>query len=197
MASPLPSSTPSVPARALRGFSPPDQPVITFASDCCIVELVDQHDRPVPLGTPSSSILITNLYNHVQPLIRYRIEDRFVRRPDSLDHGHLRAEVEGRSSDILRFGGIDVHPHAVSTWLTHTAAIADFQVRQTPHGVAIDVVAPTGVDVDRVAAEVRQGLMDAGVSDPEVSVAIVAALPRDPKTGKLAQFVRSTPSPAV
>jgi phenylacetate-coenzyme A ligase PaaK-like adenylate-forming protein len=42
------------------------------------VELVDEHDRPVRPGTPSSSILVTNLYNHAQPLIRYRIEDRFA-----------------------------------------------------------------------------------------------------------------------
>ena len=34
----------------LTGVSPPDDPVVTFASDACIVEPVDEHDRPVPPG---------------------------------------------------------------------------------------------------------------------------------------------------
>ena len=176
-------------SEGLAGSSPPDDAAITFASDHCIVELVDERDRPVPMGTSSASILVTNLYNHVQPLIRYRIEDRFRRIPDNPDHGHLRAKVDGRSSDILHFDGVDVHPHAVSTWLTHTTAIVDFQVRQTPRGVDIDVVAPAGVDGTRVADDVRRGLVQAGVADPAVRVAIVDMLPRDPKSGKLATFV--------
>jgi len=47
---------------------------------------------PVSPGTPSAAILVANLFNTVQPLIRYRIEDRFIRRPDAADHGHLRSK---------------------------------------------------------------------------------------------------------
>src|SRR5262249_54470129 len=89
-------------SEGLTGSSPPDDVAVTFADDCCIVEPVDEHDRPVEAGEPSAAVLVTNLYNRVQPLIRYRIDDRFVRWPEAPDHGHLRAEVEGRASDVLR-----------------------------------------------------------------------------------------------
>jgi hypothetical protein len=59
----------------LVGATPPDDPTLVFAEDGCIVELVDEHDRPVPPGTPSAAVLVTVLENRLQPLIRYRITD--------------------------------------------------------------------------------------------------------------------------
>jgi phenylacetate-CoA ligase len=35
-----------------------------------IVEVVDDHDRPVPPGMPGARVLLTNLVNRVQPLLR-------------------------------------------------------------------------------------------------------------------------------
>ena len=40
-------------------------------ADWVILEPVDEHQRPVPPGQPSCSVLLTNLANTVQPLIRY------------------------------------------------------------------------------------------------------------------------------
>jgi phenylacetate-coenzyme A ligase PaaK-like adenylate-forming protein len=62
----------------LVGVSAPDDEVLSFAEDGCIAELVDAEGRPVPLGTPSAKVLVTNLENPVQPLIRYEIGDSFV-----------------------------------------------------------------------------------------------------------------------
>jgi len=70
----------------LVGTTPPNDPVFTFAGDACVTELVDRDDQPVPLGTPADAVLVTNLYNHVQPLIRYRLDDRFVDRGPVPDH---------------------------------------------------------------------------------------------------------------
>jgi phenylacetate-coenzyme A ligase PaaK-like adenylate-forming protein len=64
--------------RGARRREPTGRAGITFATDCCIVELVDDDDRPVPPGATSSGILVTNLFNRGQPLIRYRIDDRVV-----------------------------------------------------------------------------------------------------------------------
>jgi phenylacetate-CoA ligase len=178
----------------LAGVSPPDDPVITFASDSCIVELVDEHDRPVPPGTTSAAILVTNLFNPVQPLVRYRIDDRVVQRPDAADHGHLRGEVEGRASDVLRFGGVAIHPVVIASPVEQAAGVADFQVRQTPAGVEIDVV-PAGttvgdaVDTAWLAGQVSDRLRHAGLADPDVTVTAVAATRRDPRTGKAPLFV--------
>jgi phenylacetate-coenzyme A ligase PaaK-like adenylate-forming protein len=176
-------------SEGLVGVSPPDDPWIVFADDCCIAEPVDEHDRPVAPGQPSAAVLVTNLFNHVQPLIRYRIEDRLVVGPPADGHGHLRAEVEGRAGDILRFGRLDVHPLVITTRLAHNPAIVDYQVRQLHRGVAVDVVAPGGVDAGAVAAEIRDGLDVVGLPDAEVVVSAVGSLPRDPRTGKLALFV--------
>jgi phenylacetate-CoA ligase len=65
----------------LTGQSDPGGVVLTFASDMCIAELVDADNQPVPDGTPSAEVLLTNLYNHTQPLIRYELADRFTRHP--------------------------------------------------------------------------------------------------------------------
>ena len=49
----------------LVGASAPDDDVITFAEDGCIIELVDENHRPVAPGTPSASVLVTNLSNRL------------------------------------------------------------------------------------------------------------------------------------
>jgi phenylacetate-coenzyme A ligase PaaK-like adenylate-forming protein len=177
----------------LAGVSPPDDPVISFASDACIVELVDAHDRPVPPGTTSDAILVTNLFNPVQPLIRYRIDDRMVQRPAAPEHGHLRGEVEGRTSDVLRFGDLAVHPLVIASPLEQAAGVADFQVRQTPAGVDIDVVPAGGagaaLGTAPLADRVAERLREAGLADPAVTVTAVAGIRRDPRTGKAPLFV--------
>jgi len=44
---------------------------------------VDAENRPTPLGQTSAKVLITNLHNHTQPLIRYELTDRFMRLPSA------------------------------------------------------------------------------------------------------------------
>jgi phenylacetate-CoA ligase len=175
----------------LTGVSPPDDTAITFASDACIVEPVDEHDQPVPPGTPSAAVLVTNLFNPVQPLIRYRLEDRFVVRPAAPDNGHLRAEVEGRAGDVLRYGDLAIHPLVIASPLEQAAAVADFQVRQTATGVEIDVVPAGGaaVDADGLAAQVADRLRNAGLARAAVTVTAVDGTRRDPRTGKAPLFV--------
>ena len=45
----------------------------------------------MPDGTPSAKVLLTNLYNHTQPLIRYELIDRFTGHPAHPGSGLLRA----------------------------------------------------------------------------------------------------------
>lgn len=44
-------------------------------TDYAILEPVDADGRPTPDGELSDHVLITNLVNHVQPVIRYRVDD--------------------------------------------------------------------------------------------------------------------------
>jgi phenylacetate-coenzyme A ligase PaaK-like adenylate-forming protein len=173
----------------LLGLSAPGEPAIAFASDCCIIEFVDEDDQPIPPGTAADAALVTNLYNLVQPLIRYRIDDRFTQQPPSPDHGHVRATVEGRASDVLRWGDTAVHPLAVTTVLTHTPAIVDYVVRQTPTGVDVDVVTVDALDEIDVIARMTSALRSAGLVAPTVGIRRIDETPRNPHTGKLVRIV--------
>ena len=62
----------------LVGHSEPGGDVLTFASDTCIAECADEANRPVAPGTPSAKVLVTNLHNLTQPLIRYELTDQFT-----------------------------------------------------------------------------------------------------------------------
>jgi phenylacetate-CoA ligase len=176
----------------LVGTSAPEDDVLVFAEDGCIVELVDDADRPVPPGTPSAAVLVTVLENRLQPLIRYRLTDSFVERPPADGHGHLRARVQGRADEVLRFGDALVHPLVVRSALAHTPDVVDYRVRQIPRGIVVSALAPTGTDVGGLRARLAAGLAAAGLPDPDVTVDIVNELPRDPDSGKLRRFVPLT-----
>ena len=94
----------------LVGQSEPGGSVLRFASDLCLAELVDADNQPVPDGTASAKVLVTNLHNLTQPLIRYELTDRFVRPPGLPHGGYLRASVEGRADEPFRYGRLEVHP---------------------------------------------------------------------------------------
>jgi len=171
------------------GITAPDDDVLVFNSDLCIVELVDAENRPVPPGVPSAKVLLTNLYNRTQPLIRYELTDSFVRQPDAADHGHLRATVRGRADEILSYGRVDIHPHVVRSVLVKSPEILDYRVRQTPRGIDVEALAFVALDSDRLAQRLVQALSEAGLTEPAVSVRIVDHLERMPDTGKLRRFV--------
>jgi phenylacetate-coenzyme A ligase PaaK-like adenylate-forming protein len=173
----------------LIGVSAPDDEVLVFNSDGCIVELVDDQYRPVADGTPSAMILVTNLTNRLQPMIRYAINDCFVRQPADPSHGHLRARVEGRADDVLRFGDLTVHPLVVRAVMVKTPTVADYQVRQTPRGIAVAVVPATAVDVAQLEGRLAGSLSEAGLPEPDVTVRVVEQLDRDARTGKIRKFV--------
>ena len=80
----------------------PSEPFVStvFNTDLCIVELVGADNRPVTPGAPSAKVLVTNLYNVTQPLIRYELTDTFIRQPDAAEHGYLRARVQRRNDEM-------------------------------------------------------------------------------------------------
>jgi phenylacetate-CoA ligase len=180
-------------SEGLVGVSDPDDPVFNFASDLCVVELVDERDRPVPPGEPSAKILVTNLYNRAQPLIRYAIEDSFLRAPDAATHGHLRARVQGRTDDVLHYGRVDVHPLAIRSVMVKTPEVVDYQVRQTAAGIDVSVVAEGALDRDRLRERLRTALGEAGLTDAVVEIRPTSSLERQAETGKLRRFVPLAP----
>lgn len=176
----------------LFGKSGPDTETMVFNTDMCIVELVDEANQPVAPGVPSARVLLTNLYNFVQPLIRYELTDTFIRQPDA-EHGHLRACVCGRSDDILRYDENDIHPITIRSVMVRSPEVTEYQVRQIDRGVEIFVVSE-GLDSDDLRTRLESALKDAGLPHPVVVVRAVSALDRHPVTGKLRTFIPLSPS---
>ena len=173
----------------LTGASEPGGTVISFATDLCLAELTDAASRPAPAGTPSAEVLITNLHNLTQPLIRYQLADSFTAVPGTRPGGYLRATVEGRDDGMLRFGDVGIHPHAIRTVLASAAAVTEYQVRQTPRGIDVAVVARDGLDHARLTAGLASSLRHGGLPGPQVTVRVVAAIARHRDTGKARCFI--------
>ncbi|HYN99518.1 MAG TPA: phenylacetate--CoA ligase family protein, partial [Actinomycetota bacterium] len=74
-------------------------------ADWVIVEPVEADLSPTPAGRPSHGLLLTNLANRIQPLIRCQLGDQVTVRPDPCPCGSpLPAiRVEGRTSDRVQF----------------------------------------------------------------------------------------------
>ncbi len=107
-------------------------------SDWVILEPVDADYRPTPPGEPSHTVLLTNLANRVQPIIRYDLGDTIVMRPEPCPCGSpLPAiRVQGRRDDVLRLQAADgrmvrVLPLAIGSVLDQTPGVHRSQLVQT------------------------------------------------------------------
>ena len=180
-------------AEGLIGHSEPGGRVVTFVTDMCVAELVTAGNQPVPPGATADKVLVTNLHNFTQPLIRYELTDRFTRHPDD-GAGRLRATVEGRAEHIFRYGEAAVHPRAFDTALDGDPAVTEYQVRQTERGAVIDIVTGGAVDRTALAAAIRGDVQRCGLREPEIDIRVVPSIGRHPDSGKVLRFIPNTRS---
>ena len=171
-----------------QGHAPAGSEEFTFASDCTIMEFVDEHERPVPVGTTADHVLVTNLYNRLQPLIRYRLDDRMTPLPDAPGHGHQQATIEGRTNSMAKVGGKTVHTVAIHSALLRHPGIREHQTVIRSEDLTIRILCDGPVDVEQAAADVAASLKAAGTSS-RVEVVAVDALDRDPLTGKVGRIL--------
>lgn len=107
-----------------------------YRSDWMILEPVDSEYVAVAQGEPSATVLLTDLSNRVQPIIRYDIGDSVVERPDPCECGSpLPAiRVAGREDDILRFASdgrvVEVLPLAICSGLEEISGLERAQLIQ-------------------------------------------------------------------
>jgi phenylacetate-CoA ligase len=76
-------------------------------SDWTVVEPVDVDYRPTQPGEQSHTVLVSNLVNRVQPILRYDLGDSILQRPDPCPCGNPSpaVRVQGRAADVLHFTG--------------------------------------------------------------------------------------------
>lgn len=108
------------------------------SSDWVILEPVDSDYHPVAPGSPSHTVLLTNLANRVQPLIRYGIGDNVTSYRDVCPCGSpLPAiQVEGRDDEILAFETlagepVELMPLPLAAAVEVVPGVMRFQIIQT------------------------------------------------------------------
>lgn len=162
-------------------------------ADWVIVEPVDARLQPVPPGQESFAILVTNLANRVQPVIRYVLDDRVTLRagpcPCASPLPALR--VEGRTGELLRVRGahgtVSLAPLALETVVEEAAGMQRFQVacRNPSH---LSVRLERKGTWPRVARALRAWLDSQGAREVHLSLERRPAK-IDPRSGKLSPVI--------
>ena len=161
-------------------------------SDWVLLEPVDADYRPVEPGAASHTVLLTNLANRIQPLIRYDLGDSVTVRPDPCPCGHPfpAIQLEGRHDDTLVFHDADgrsvkLLPLVLTTIPAEHAHVSDFQLVQTGARTTTLRLAPSESGRAAAARAALRAYVQA-VGLPAVAVQIDRRAPqRDRASGKL------------
>lgn len=167
-------------------------------SDWVMLEPVDEYQRPVPAGHAAASVLLTNLANATQPIIRYDLGDRvtFQRHPCTCGSVLPAIRVEGRRDDVLSFvtaNGRRAHlaPLALCTAVEEGARTHRFQIIQIAPRSLVLRVEPASGEARRATWQrarnclndflIRHGIQGVTIADDRKAVVC------DAKSGKLHQ----------
>jgi phenylacetate-CoA ligase len=171
--------------------SSPEHPELEIAEDLVVIEIVDSDGRPVAPGRPGDKVLLTNLINYAQPLIRYELTDSVIESPLPNPVGRpwrCLLSVDGRTVDILYLRGPDgasvpVHPSVLASAVAPIAEIGEYAFLYDASGLHAQIVLTPGTSAG-VAERLRSALVAAigstGAVPPAVDVQPVPALERDP-----------------
>jgi phenylacetate-coenzyme A ligase PaaK-like adenylate-forming protein len=170
--------------------------------DWYVIEPVDEAGAPVPPGRKAHKVLLTNLANLVQPIIRYELTDRVT-----VHEGRCRCgckspwiEVDGRTDDVLAFEGergpVQIHPFAVDSILKETPGMRRFQLIQHEGGrIELRIVADDRAKAFRDASASLVRFL--GTHGVKASCFLSPDAPRaDERTGKFTAIVRYRPPQA-
>jgi phenylacetate-coenzyme A ligase PaaK-like adenylate-forming protein len=166
--------------------------------DIAVFEPVDADNRPVAPGTRARKLLVTNVTNHVLPLIRYELTDEITVRDEPNPGpwtGRRIADIDGRSDEIFAFDGIDVHPYVFRSAIGRRRQVLEYQVHQTATGADITLRASSPLDAAALIRELEDALAALGLATPAVRVTLVQSIPRPGNAGKLRTFVPLTSTP--
>lgn len=107
-----------------------------------IVELLDEHDRPVTPGTPGE-VTITTLGIEGMPLLRYKTGDicTWSDEPCSCGRKTLRlSPIIGRKQQMIKFKGTTLYPPALFDLLAEMDEVLDFAVEVYSNEVGLDEI---------------------------------------------------------
>lgn len=158
--------------------------------DLVIVEAVDEDYRPVPPGTPGHRLLITNLINRVQPLIRYELTDSVVMAagPNPTGMPWQRIErVDGRTGEILTLpsdeGEVTLHPHRLRAPFAQMEDVLQYQFEWDGRTLLVSFIARDGAPAtlaDQVRDALRAAIAEGGARGVHVEARRVSSIEREP-----------------
>ncbi len=151
--------------------------------DLFIAEVVDDAYRPVAPGVMGTRLLLTNLYNFSQPLIRYEVSDMLALSDESCPCARpfpLIAQIGGRSEETLWLeglsgGAVAVPSVVVCELLEEFSELAEFQIHRVEGTVKVEAVlradAPPQPDLEqRLAGHMERGLRAMGAKPPPIQI---------------------------
>ena len=164
-------------------------------NDQYVLEVVDDDDIPVEIGKPGN-VLLTNLYNRCQPLIRYKMNDIATYDEDECDCGSpfpLLKNVEGRREETIWVengsGGYEIlHPSLfVEFFLTGLHRLQIHQKKRN-HLLILAVIreSPTmDLTEKNIKKRMKEILSNKNLEEiVEFEIKIVDSISPDKKTGK-------------
>lgn len=160
-------------AKVREGYAATECPFLSYScehgwlhinSDWVVFEPVDADYQSVPPGERSHTVLVSNLANLVQPILRYDLGDSVLQRPDPCPCGNpLPAiRVQGRSADVLTFAterGEHVSIPPLAFEIDHIPGVELFQIVQTtPTSLQVRLRSAGGAGPDRVWQAARAAI---------------------------------------
>jgi len=177
---------------------------IHLFEDTTMIEVVDDEYRRVRDGQMGTRFLLTNLYNLVQPLIRYDITDMLCLSEQPCGCGRpfaLIKSVGGRAEDMLTLaradgtGDIAVSPMVVTLAVESFLGIREYMADHGPEGIRLFLVLADDGDRQRIETELPQRLHGdlerQGAIMPTLTISFVDALDRSAqRMGKISLVER-------
>lgn len=163
-----------------------DQLMYLF-EDLAIVEVVDEHNRPVAPGRFGDKLLITTLFSRTQPLIRYQLNDsiRLAVRSDTPDLPFAVIDaIQGRMEDVFYLPGIGgksevmIHPLTFHQILD-PLPVSGWQVIHKPDGLSVLLAGvQNGLNDHLFVDALDRSLAKQGAVAPPITVQRVQAIPK-------------------
>ena len=162
-------------ARVGNSYAATECPYLSYAcgegwlhinTDWVRFEPVDERFAPVPRGQASHTVLISNLANKTQPVLRYDLGDSVQERTDRCPCGSPfpAIKVQGRSADVMSFPGrhggrIAIPPLAFSLLIDGISGVEMFQIVQSePARLRVRFASEPGVESALVWRRIEDGI---------------------------------------
>jgi putative adenylate-forming enzyme len=159
--------------------------------DMNILEVVDEKNRPVPAGEPGAKVLLTVLYNKLQPLIRYELPDGLIVSEEPCPCGctfNWIQKVLGKSDDVSYFHTVSgrkvaVHPNTFRVVVEAIEDIRRYRIYIGENNIDIDIIDKPNTNRGQieqlVISTLRSRLDSLNIgSDLKISLRYVAELPK-------------------